>query len=113
MYTSGTSTTNIVIQTTGVYGISFIGTVGATGTVSRVLPRLYKNATVFVQTESIVTDSGTSSGIYLHAKELLTAGDVLTARVLFVGGSAYIINGAAAPSQANTRLTLTWIGRTS
>jgi hypothetical protein len=113
MYTSGTSTTNITIQTAGIYVISFLGLVSGTATISRVLPQIRIGGTTTVQGESIVGDSGTTSSFNISTTESLSVGNVITATVQFVGGSAYIINGAAAPSNSNTRLTVTWIGRTS
>jgi len=113
MYTSATSTTNIVINTAGIYIISFNGQVFGSATIGRITPRVFKNGNNFIQTESIITDSGVTGFVYMGAVHSLAENDVITARVNFTGGSNYYLSGGSVDTNSTMRLSLVWIGKTS
>ncbi len=110
MFTSGT---NVTINTAGIYIVTLNVYWQATATVS------IANANFALNGNSVVGNySGTTSGTagWGNSSMLmnLSVSDVITGRVGFAGGSAYIVKGNAA-SQFNqqTRMGLSWIGRTS
>lgn len=108
MFSSGTVVT---VQTTGVYVVTFTGYANATATLTRVTPNILKNGVSIANQES----QGSTTLAYFSFGVITscTAGDTLAANVGFTGGSAYILKGNASEAPSQTRLTATWIGRTS
>ena len=116
MWASSPNATRVTIQTAGIYLVSFIGYVTASATMTAIQPRVYLNGVANIAMDATLNavNSGTGGTWMLSGTMSLSASDYLEAGVGFTGGSAYVINGSAT-SQAfsQTRLAVTWIGRTS
>jgi hypothetical protein len=110
MWSAG-SPTILTIQTTGLYLVTLTGLTEATASLNRVLVTINKNGTSCFSQEAF----GTTTQAYFSVSSTLSlvATDTLSAVVNYGGGSAYIIDGAATETSSQTRLTATWIGRTS
>lgn len=108
MWTSGAS---ITIQTAGLYVVTFTGGFGATATLTRVFAGIVKSGTSIAEQEcqGVSTGGGFSMAVITNCAAAAT----LTGRVTFTGGSAYVVNGNASETGGQTRMTATWIGRTS
>ena len=106
MYTDATSTTNVNINTAGVYIINFVGRANTTSA-TRILPAIRKAGTEIARVEANLSTGQAIFG--MSTIETLAVSDVITATVGIVSGSGYIIKGAASGFE-QTRLSLTWIG---
>ena len=108
MYSSGAI---ITITTPGIYVITFNGAITATPTMTSVTPSILKGASeiayagfLTASTQGFFTQTVVSSCIN---------GDTIKCRLQPGGGSAYVVKGNASESYLQTRLTATWVGRTS
>jgi hypothetical protein len=111
MYSAG-SPTRITINTTGIYIVTFTGGYSAAATLTRALPRIFKNGSAVAEQESFGVSVGGSFSMAVLLN--LTATDFLTAGVLLTGGSAYVIAGnSTAEASDQTRLSVQLLGRTS
>lgn len=107
-----TSTTTLTIQTTGLYLLSLHLFLTATATLTGLGAFIYRNGSGFhYQFYSAVSTTAAYANATVVAS--LTAGDTLTARGDVFGGSAYVINGGSTLGNGVSRLSATWIGRTS
>ena len=111
MWASG-SPTQITVRTAGLYLVTFSGYTTATATVTLVVPRVYVGASIVAQQNSPV-QSGTDSGFSFSTVLSCAVGNVITADVAYVGGSAYVIKGAASTTNQQTRLSVAWLGQVS
>jgi hypothetical protein len=107
MWTSGT---DVTIKTAGIYLISFYAFPSGTATITSVFAGVRKNGNYIGQQNfaPYSTSAGYASYSNIHK---LAVSDVITADVQFLGGSAYIISGAATDSVNQSRLVVTWIGK--
>jgi exosome complex RNA-binding protein Csl4 len=114
MWAAGTPT-YVTIQTTGIYVVTFTGQITATATLTRVLAVIAKNGQTTSQGIAMQDTFGSTieSLFSVALTTSYTAGDTITAKIIPSGGSAYAIKGNANELHAQTRLTATWIGRTS
>lgn len=104
--------TNITVQTSGIYMITLQGLWNATATVTQYEAIVSLGATPILRCfENAV--STTAGRFNLSGIVSLTAADVITAAVSFVGGSAYVIAGGTDPRADTTSLSLTWVGQTA
>lgn len=107
MWTSGA---NITINTTGLYTVTFAGVATATATLNIVEPLVYVNGTQVLGQYTFFTS--TRAEWVATATLSLVATNTVSAGVSFAGGSAYVIKGNASNFE-QTRLSATWLGRTS
>ena len=103
--------TRLTINTTGLYAVNFSGLVSATATLTTVSSVIKLNGANYLYNYG--ANNATALRFTMSAVCPLTATDYLTASCELVGGSGYVIGGAAAPSLSNTKLSATWIGKTS
>ncbi len=108
MYSTGTTVT---INTAGLYLVTFNGYFSSTGA-TRILQRVAANGTTFLGSE-LTLDGGGGSTFTASTVRNFAATTTITSFAQFVGGSAYVIQGSATDADAQTALSLTWIGRTS
>lgn len=106
MWSSGT---DVTIKTAGIYLMSFKGRANGAATITRIVPRIYKGAGEVVETECTVL-SGVASTFAVNAFTKCNVNDVITASVIFSGGSSYVIDGNSSELSDQTSLTVTWIG---
>lgn len=111
MFAAG-SPTRITIQTSGLYLVTLLLSFTCTATATLFAGKIVVDGTEAAISYHAVT-GGTASYSSTTAILSLTASSYLTARGAIVGGSAYIINGAATATNDQSRLTAQWIGRTS
>jgi hypothetical protein len=107
MWTSGS---NITVNTTGLYSVTFAGVATATATLNIVEPLVYVNGTQVLGQYTFFTS--TRAEWVMTATLSLAATNTISAGVSFAGGSAYVIKGNASNFE-QTRLSATWLGRTS
>ena len=107
------SSTDITIGTTGIYLVVLNIFFTATATVANANAIIYAGASPIQSRQSI--DLGSTSGVMQqHGVFQLTASTVLTAQLVIGGGSAYIVKGdAAANSNGNSYMAVTWLGQAS
>jgi hypothetical protein len=107
------SSTDITIGTTGIYLVVLNIFFTATATVTNANALIYAGASPIQSRQSI--DLGSTSGVMQqHGVFQLTASTVLTARLALSGGSAYVVKGdAAANSNGNSYMAVTWLGQAS
>lgn len=113
MWASSPQPTRITINTAGLYLVSFTGQGTGATTITLVNGNISVNGTTAV---SNYTNSIASAGGYFSTNAILNlaVNDYITCAVGFAGGSAYVVAGnSTAQSQAQTRCTVTWIGKTS
>lgn len=110
MFAVGTPT-YVTINTAGLYLVSAFLWGQAAATLTRVTGNILKNGSVYAQQES--QGSTTNALSTVSALMNLVVGDQIGASMSFTGGSAYIIKGSATEDNTQSRLTLTWLGRTS
>jgi hypothetical protein len=106
------TSTNITVQTSGLYACTFYAYAVGSATITLVTP------TVLVGGSSRLTttlNTGTTGGRFVLSGVLdLAATNVVTASVTFSGGSAYTIGGNASSNDINaSHLTLQWLGQKS
>ena len=106
------SSTDITIQTTGLYLITFQGFWTATATVAEyeTIVTVAGNSTLRRYDKAPSTTAGRFN---ISGVVSLNAAQVVTASISFVGGSAYVIKGGTDPRSDTTSLTLTWLGQVS
>ena len=111
MFAAG-SPTRITIQTTGLYVVTYVAAVSATATMTDVSPIIRKNTSnlAFFMQKAYSSTNGYTAGSVVAS---LTASDYLTLRIDIVGGSNYTVRGDSSNTDVQTRLSATWIGRTS
>lgn len=110
--TDGTFTatsTDITIQTSGLYYCVFYAYAVGTATITLVEPKVLVGGTTRLHQ---TYNTGTTGGRFVLAGIMdLSATNVVTASVTFSGGSAYTIAGNASATSADaSSLTLHWIG---
>lgn len=104
--------TNVTVGTTGLYMITFQGLWNATATVTSFEPIVSLGGNSILR--AFYSSPSTTAGRFnLSGVVSLTAADVITASLSFVGGSAYIVKGGTDPRADTTSLTLTWLGQVS
>ena len=110
MFSSG-APTRITINTAGLYLVTSYVLLQATPTLTSVTLDTAKNGTLI----SRVVPYYSSSAAYISGAFVLNlaAADYLTFRHNIVGGSAYIVTGNATEGVSQSRVNVTWIGRTS
>jgi hypothetical protein len=108
MYTSGT---NVTVQTAGIYAITFEGIVNATATMTNISPIINIGA-ANVSAMTFVAASSTSQRFNMTTVHSIAASTVVQAYIAIVGGSAYVIGGAAS-GDTQTRMTVQWLGQVS
>lgn len=106
MWTSGSA---ITINTTGLYLVNFLSQLTATATLGLVSAEI-KRSSVSILSGFAAIYNGTETRICLSGVIDLTAADSISADVFSVGGSNYSLIGGATYGEAQTRLSLTWIG---
>ena len=111
MWSAG-SATDVTIQTTGVYQISIIGRFQATATLANIYPYVTVD-NVALNYQNIPADSTTSAYFFGSITASLTAAQVVRLKVNMGGGSNYVLTGNGITSDSQSRMILTWIGRTS
>ena len=106
------SSTNITVQTSGLYLITFQGLWTATATVAEYEPivSVAGNSTLRVFDKA---PSTTAARFNISGVVALTASQVVTASISFAGGSAYVIKGGTDPRSDTTSLSLAWLGQVS
>lgn len=109
MWTAGDAT-KISFGTTGLYLATLVGYFGATATVTTASANLAVDGTTVASSYSSI--SGGTNGYFSLAAILdITAGSYLTAFLGFIGGSAYIVGGAASLGNQQTRMQVAWLGQ--
>lgn len=111
MWSAG-SPTGVTIQTTGLYLITIIGRMQATATLANIYPYVTVDGTS-INYQNIPADSSTSAYYFGSITASLTAAQVVRLKINMGGGSAYSVVGSAATNDGQSRMILTWIGRTS
>ena len=106
MWSSGT---DVTIKTAGIYLVTFKGRANGSATISRIVARTFKGGLEFAEVEATVV-SAVSSNFVSTAITKCNVNDVITASVLFSGGSNYVVDGNASEASDQTSLTVTWIG---
>jgi hypothetical protein len=106
MWSSGSG---ITINTTGLYLVHFMGQLTCSATLTLVVPEILRNTVNIVSGFAAIL-SGIESRVSLTGVIDCTAGDSIAARASFLGGSNYAWSGGATYGEAQTRLSLTWIG---
>ena len=109
---TGTAST-ITIQTTGLYVVTFIGNVTGTTTITQSIVGVQVNGTRQALHYAAESSVGTSAYWDMSVVLYLTASDALTGRVDVSGGGTLTISGTTTQDYTQTRLSATWIGRTS
>ena len=106
------SSTDITIQTTGLYVITFQGLWTATATVTEyeAIVTVAGNSTLRLYEKAPATTAGRFN---LTGVVSLTAAQIVNASLSFVGGSAYVVKGGTDPRSDTTSLTLAWVGQVS
>jgi hypothetical protein len=112
MFSAG-SPTILTVNTAGLYVVTFTGAGEASPTLTRVLAAIMKNGTTVAFQESYGNSTGNTGYFSMSAVLSVAVSDTIGANVGFTGGSAYIVDGNASEAATQTRLTATWIGRTS
>jgi hypothetical protein len=107
MWTSGT---DVTIKTAGIYLISFYAFASGAATITSVFAGVRKNGTYLGQQNFAPYTTTATSCTYSNTHKLAVS-DVITADVQFLGGSAYVVSGAATDANAQSRLIITWIGK--
>jgi len=110
MYSSGTGVT---INTTGIYLLSLYAswTSAATSTVSN--PSFAINGTA-VNGSFQSVNAGINGAASVSLLISLSATNVVTGRIGWVGGSSYVIEGnATANSSTQSRMSVMWMGKTA
>lgn len=112
MFSAG-SPTQITIQTTGLYLLSGMIQFSGAATITSANIDVYKSGNLW--SRMIVPINATSVGGYTNPSYTLscTAADTFTFRIGITGGSAYVITGNATETNNQSRIAMTWIGRTS
>ena len=112
MFSAG-SPTQITVNTTGLFVITGMIQMSATATVTTANVDILKNAALV--SRMILPINSTSTGGYANPSYVAScvAGDIFTFRIGITGGSAYIITGNATETNNQSRISMTWIGRTS
>ena len=108
---AGAGNTVIGIYTAGLYLLSFNYATSATATITAANGYIAIDGANSASTWPRVDTTLAYGNVNVVAS--LTVGQAVSANVIFVGGSAYIIQGAATATAVQTRLSATWIGRTS
>ena len=110
MWSAG-APTRLTINTTGLYILSVSGLVTASPTINGCSIGIQRNGVnCFYQYTPFTSNA---LRFFYSVVCNLTATDYLTVNAEISGGSGYAIGGGAALSLDNTRLSATWIGRTS
>jgi hypothetical protein len=111
MFSAGTPT-RLTIQTTGIYLISFVGALSATATMTAYSPHILRSTTSLAY-QDFTAVSSTNVYWWMSCMVSCTAGEYFTARLNITGGSSYSMRGQTTTQDSQTRLSATWIGRTS
>jgi len=111
MWSSGAPTV-ITVGTTGLYVVHFQGQLTGSATITLAVPEVNRSGSRIMSGFSALV-TGNETRFSLSGVVNLTAADSLTATMTIVGGSAYSLVGGATYGDTQTRLSLTWIGRTS
>jgi hypothetical protein len=106
------SPTILTIRTAGIYSVSFNCKISASATVTSCEGIVRKNGVNnHISYGAIV--SGSEMFFSMTGNISLAVNDTLSAIIVLTGGSNYNINGGAADSQNRSRLSATYIGRTT
>ena len=115
MWSAGVPT-RIVIGTTGIYLVSLRAYLNSADTVTAATFLFAKNAEASATSTSVAGFAANSSSAVFGVNSSvmkLTAGDYLTAAINPVGGSAYVIRGAASDAFDQASFSATWLGNTA
>ena len=111
MFDSG-APTKITIQTSGLYLVSFYVHVTGSATITQVQMDINVNGGQ-VHVDVVPPYNTTSAYLGRSTVVKLNATDYITGGIFFFGGSNYTIKGAGSLGISYSRLSATWIGRTS
>jgi len=100
----------ITIQTPGLYVLSFSGRVDGSSTLTQVTTQININGTA--TSAQYQNQSGTICYFTHHFVRYCAASDAITTLLTTTGGTL-TIKGNASENVAQTRMSATWIGRTS
>jgi len=106
MFSSGT---DITIKTAGIYSCVLRGSARGNATITRILARIFKGAQEIAD-EDMIVQAAVQASISLCVTTKFAVNDVITARVLFSGGSGYLIDGNANDASDQTALSVVWLG---
>jgi hypothetical protein len=112
MFNAGTPT-RITINTAGLYVVTMVGAVSATATMTAATPFIALNGSTSLAYHYVPVFSSTNHYWVTSFVYSFAASDFISFRVGFTGGSAYVVRGAATTQDIQTRMSVTWIGRTS
>jgi len=106
MFSSGT---DITIKTAGIYSCVLRGSARGNATITRILPRIF-NGALSIADEDMIVQVGVQANFALCVTTKFAVNDVITARVLFSGGSGYYLEGTANDASNQTALSVVWLG---
>ena len=112
MFSAG-SPTKITINTAGLYIISLFGSLNATATLSLITPIAFLNNTYNINYSVCPVFNSPYAYWGMSFVYAFSAGDYVTHRLSISGGSNYSIVGASPTQDVQTRMSVTWLGRTS
>jgi hypothetical protein len=107
------SATKVIINTTGLYLVTFIGSLSATATLGFWEPNIFVNNTRAASNSQSGSGLGTGGAFCVSVQLKLAATDEIEAAVGISGGSNYTINGGSLPAHSTTRLIVAWLGQVS
>jgi hypothetical protein len=111
MFSAG-APTRITINTPGLYLVTSLVNAQATATLTLVNSVIGLNGASLSENYTPIFN-GTSAVATSSVVVPLVATDYLTLAVTFIGGSAYVVSGAATATSSQTRLSATWLGQVS
>lgn len=111
MWAASPNPTRVTINSDGIYLVQFTGRASGAATVSLVSAGIMRNGTLV--SDSFQPATSNAGNFSISAVLDLSATNYIEAQCNFVGGSAYVVEGAASLTQAQTRLTVCWIGKKS
>jgi hypothetical protein len=111
MFSAG-APTRITVNTAGLYLVTSLVNAQATATLTLVNSTIGLNGASLSENYTPIFN-GTSAVATSSVVVSLAATDYLTLAVTFIGGSAYVVSGAATATSSQTRLSATWLGQVS
>lgn len=108
MWSSGTT---ITVNTTGLYLIQLHAFVSASATLTLVSGAIKVGGAALAESYGAIY-SGTQTMVQTTAVASLSATNSITASIAIIGGSNYVVNGAASGAE-QTRMSVHWIGKTA
>lgn len=112
MWAASPNATRVTVKTAGIYAVTFTGRATGSATITLGNARIKLNGS-FVSDHFIPPFGGTAIQFSVTDVLNLAATDFIEAAVGLVGGSAYVVEGNASYSAAQTRLSLSWLGQAS